>query len=257
MKNHNNPPLFIEDSLVPYARRSFFVHFFIALAVVFIPRVFDLTKDTPKITKVVSAIRVDVVAMPKHTLQELKKLSASASASASAGKAQKAQDKGPAFLKKGKQKSLKDLLKGEASKGLSVKAKGRSKRNGKKKGKYNKELSGLILQGNKVSKGWAIVGDTREMVLDEFGKYIAQLPDYVRPNWKLPASLMKKKLNCRVQIYIGSKGELKRAKLFKSSGNGEYDRKALEAVRETSFPVPSKKVKEKAERGQILLGFPL
>jgi TonB family protein len=251
LKNHNNPPIFIEDSLVPYARRSFFVHFFIALAFVFIPRVFDLTKETPKITKIVSAIRVDVVAMPKHTLQELKKFSASS------GKVQKVQDKGPAFLKKGKQKSLKDLLKGEASKDLSVKAKGRSKKKGKKKGKYNKELGGLILQGNKVSKGWAIVGDTREMVLDEFGKYVAQLPDFVRPNWKLPASLMNRKLNCRVQIYIGPKGELKMAKLFKSSGNGEYDRKALEAVRETSFPVPSKKVKEKAERGQILLGFPL
>jgi len=254
LKNLNkNLPIFSQDSLVPYARKSFFIHFFIALFVIFTPRILELNRPTPKITKIVSAIRVDLVGMPTHTIQELKKLSAQAAASRK--EKLKTSDKGLKYLKKGKAKSLKDLLKGEASKDLSVKAtKGKK---GKKKGKLNKELGGLILQGNKVSKGWAIVGDTREMVLDEFGKYVAGLPDHVRPNWKLPAYLMKKNLNCRVQIYIGPKGELKKAKLFKSSGNREYDRKALEAVRETSFPVPSDTVKQKVERGQVLLGFPL
>ncbi|TDJ06854.1 MAG: TonB family protein [Deltaproteobacteria bacterium] len=253
MKNLKaNLPLFLEDSLVPYARWSFIVHFFIALSIIFVPRVFDLGQEMPKITQVVSAIRVDLVAMPKYTLRELKKLSAAASAA----KIIPTKDKGPTYLKKGKQKSLKDLLRGEAGKELSVKAKGKTKKTAKRN-KYAKELGGLILQGNKISKGWAIVGDTREMILDEFGKYMASLPDYIRPNWKLPANLMKKKLNCRVQVFIGSKGELKKAKMFKSSGNGEYDRKAMEAVRETSFPIPSKNIKEKARKGQILLGFPL
>ena len=230
----SNLPIFLEDSLVPYARKSFFIHFLIALSIVFIPRVFDLNQDALNITQVVSAIRVDMVAMPKHTLQELKKFT---SAAGQESKTSATADKGPSYLKKGESKSLKDLLKGEASKDLSVKTKGKSIK-ARKKSKYSKELGSLILQGNKVSKGWAIVGDTREMVLDEFGKYVARLPDFVRPNWKLPAGLMKKKLNCRVQIYIGPKGELKKAKLFKSSGNREYDRKAMEAVRETSFPVP-------------------
>ncbi|RLA62878.1 MAG: hypothetical protein DRQ88_10110 [Epsilonproteobacteria bacterium] len=255
MKNLKpNIPMYFQDGLVPYARWSFFIHFLLALSIIFIPRLLDLGRETHQITKVISAIRVDVVAMPKHTILELKKLSAQASA----GKRDEISPKniGPKYLKKGKGKSLKDLLKGEASKSLSIKSK-KGKKSRVKKGKYNKELGKLILQGNKISKGWAIVGDTRAMVLDEFEKYVAALPDYVRANWKLPAHLIKKDLNCRIQIFIGNKGELKKVKLFKSSGNSEYDKKAIEAVRETSFPIPSNKVRERAERGQILLGFPL
>ena len=45
------------------------------------------------------------------------------------------------------------------------------KRPGIKKG-HGKELGNLILYGNKLSKGWAIVGDVREMIEKTDGCYV-------------------------------------------------------------------------------------
>jgi outer membrane biosynthesis protein TonB len=44
---------------------------------------------------------------------------------------------------------------------------------------------------------------------------------------------------------------------MKSSGMDEFDKRALEAIRSTTFLRPPKIIMQKIEKGEIILGFPL
>ena len=162
---------------------------------------------------------------------------------------------GPEYLKKTEKKSLFDLLKDQAKKKVGLKAKEGPP--SKKSVVTGPDLSKLILEGNKISKGSAIVGSRSGQADGEVSQYVGALPDYVRPNWKLPSYLIDLDLNCRVRIFINSSGELIKAEVFKSSGNTEYDQRALNAIRMSRFPAPSGRAKELATDGKIILGFPL
>ncbi len=245
--------LVYREPLGPYTKISFSIHFLIILSIIFIPRNFSVFKPTGPITTILPAIRVDVVGMPKMTLQELKKITSGEGGGGEIDK-QEAQSDSINFKKKGK--NLSDLLKSEAQKDISLRSD--VQLNGKKgKGKFKGDLSKLVLEGNKISKGMALIGDTRSMVMGSFGQYVSSIPDYVRPNWRLPASLLNLNLNCRIRIYLTALGKLEKAELFESSGNQEYDKKAIQAVMSSSFPKPEKEIVEKVKAGEILLGFPL
>jgi TonB family protein len=248
----NSKDFFIyREPLGPYTKISFSIHFLLIISIIFFPRNLKIFKSTGPITTVVPAIRVDVVGMPKMTLQELKNIT---SGEGGGVDKEEVQSDSTEFKKKGR--NLSDLLKSEAQKDLSLKPDIRP--NGKKgKGKFKGDLSKLVLEGNKISKGMALIGDTRSMVMGAFGQYVSSIPDYVRPNWKLPASLLNLNLNCRVRIYLTAQGKLEKAELFESSGNPEYDKRAIQAVMGSSFPKPEKEIVEKVKSGDILLGFPL
>jgi TonB family protein len=99
-------------------------------------------------------------------------------------------------------------------------------------------------------------GGTAEMTA--FQAYASRLPDFVRPHWRLPSFLLEKKLKCRVRVWIAMNGELTRAEVYQSSGDSEYDQKAIEAVRAASpFPALTEEFGKRAQKGDILLGFPL
>ena len=59
------------------------------------------------------------------------------------------------------------------------------------------------------------------------------------------------------RIYLNSNGKLEKAEIFESSGNQEYDRRAIQAVMTSTFPKPEKEIAQKVVAGDILLGFPL
>jgi colicin import membrane protein len=248
----NSKDFFIyREPLGTYTKISFSIHFFLILSIIFFPKNLNIFKSTGPITTVVPAIRVDVVGMPKMTLQELKKIT-----SGEGGGIDKEDVQSDSIDFKKKGRNLSDLLKSEAQKDLSLRPDVQP--NGKKgKGKFKGDLSKLVLEGNKISKGMALIGDTRAMVMGVFGQYVSSIPDYVRPNWRLPASLLNLNLNCRVRIYLNAQGKLEKAELFESSGNQEYDRRAIQAVMGSSFPKPDKEIVEKIKSGDILLGFPL
>jgi TonB family protein len=84
------------------------------------------------------------------------------------------------------------------------------------------------------------------------------LPGAIRGKWKLPTYLLEQNLKARVKIYISVKGELLKTELIESSGNSEFDSRALNAVRESApFAAPPEPVGIRLTRYGVILGFPL
>jgi TonB family protein len=214
------------------------------------------TKQNIKIVE--SSVRVDIVALPKLTLQELKKIELGSSV------AQEAEDKTTEalsketseieFKKKSKKVNLSNLLKNLSKKKIAKAAKKKSV----KKPFDARALNKLIIEGNKVSKGSSITGEQVDMSQQIFVAYIQELPDKVRVNWKLPTYMVDKNLQCRVQLFIGPDGRVIKMKLFESSGDNEYDSRAMDAVRKTSpLPKPPSSILSSVASGSVILGFPL
>jgi hypothetical protein len=247
----------MEDGLFPYAKWSLTIHFLGLILIVFLPKIVGTPNPSAPITKISSAIRVEMVSMPKLTPQEIKQDAYDKLAQKPILAKDLASDDGLQYLKKAPDKKrLKNLLSKNARRKLNIPAH-HIPSSRKTSPSLGKELGRLVLQGNKLSKGWKVIGSAREMVMDEFGTYLSTLPDYVRPHWELPFDLLKKNLNCRIQIFLGKEGELLKSKIYTSSGNKEYDKRSLEAVRKTTFPPPGKNILKRVNQGDILLGFPL
>ena len=234
----------------------------------------DINIERKKSKKVYikQAIRVDVVGMPKHSLKELRamklrpKVSKNQATTSSTDKnlASPKSEKGD-FLKVKKKPSFSDLIKGLSQKKLDQpKVKAKTKFNGKGKRKLSKllnekQLNKLILEGNKISKGSSLTGvQIAEADNGAFENYRIQLPERIRPYWKLPSYLMEKELQGRIQIFINADGDLVRAQIVESSEDPEYDSKALKAVRDSApFPRPEASIVGKLLQGEVILGFPL
>jgi colicin import membrane protein len=199
-----------------------------------------------------SAVKVDIVGMPKLTVQELKEFKAS--------DIQKGDDDAkPEEVKAKETDSTVDL--GSLLTNLSKKKKPTRKRRAKKNygsSLSDKELKALVNEGNKLSKGETVLGDSLKESRSLFEQYASRLPSHVRPNWKLPTYLLEKNLACRIRVYISKTGEVLRTELIQSSGVDEYDSRALRAIKASNpFPVPEDSISTFLVAGQVVLGFPL
>ncbi len=115
-----------------------------------------------------------------------------------------------------------------------------------------------MIQGNKISEGVSLTGSGASASNGEFERYVDSLPNFIRPHWRLPSYLLGKELRCRIRVYISEDGRLLRAIIHESSGEEEYDNKAIEAVKSASpFPGLGKEYAKRGVDGEILLGFPL
>lgn len=278
-----------------YLRNSFFVHLILVVSTLITGEIALNISDKLKeknIELVQASVRVDMVAMPKHTLKELQNLSSGTEeAKKEEGptpeelKAQelkeandkkleeaRAQEKEElALLEAKKEKELseakesqkkkqdfKDMLKKLSEKKVENKDEAVAKTD---KGLYGKEktaLKELVLAGNKVSQGVSIYGSGNTQNMTAFQAYIAKLPEFVRPHWRLPSFLLQKGLKCRVRVWLNLDGTLKRAEIYQSSGDTEYDHRAIQAVeRAAPFPKLSEEFGLRAQNGDVLLGFPL
>ncbi len=224
-----------------------------------------------------SSVRVDVVSMPKLTIQELKALQKAGVTAKSAPKVEpkpKAEPKkeapapetGKEFIKENKaavkKPSFSDLMKKYSKSKVEEKPRKKTTQaEAEDQGfdtKTMNKLKGLINRGNKVSNGQALVGNGSSENLTELQAYATEVSNLVRPFWKLPSYLADKELQCRIKVFIDERGQLVRAEIFETSGESEYDSRALKAVKEASpFPAPESKVSNRTVRGDILLGFPL
>lgn len=206
-----------------------------------------------------SSVRVDVVAMPKFTVQELKKIQvAPPSADEKEEEVKPAQDNSKddlVFKKKGKKVNLNNLLSNLSKKKVASGKKKKVKANIKG---HSKKLRKLILEGNKVSKGTATVGDSLAQEQTEFNVYVSSLPNYVRPFWKLPSYLMERDLKCRIRVYLAANGRVLRSEIYQSSGIPEFDQKAITALKQVkNFPAPKREILARVASGEVILGFPL
>ena len=196
----------------------------------------------------------DVVEIPKNN--ELKERS------------HKKQQVEKRFIIKQEKNNVLDLVKNLGSKKVKT-LRTRNKINyGKnsniKIGRKNKNIiKNLLIEGNKISKGESLIdGDTlsnEEINLKAFKDYIEKVRALVKEYWKLPEYLKDRAdVRCRIQIFISTNGDLLRLHVYESSGNEEYDKRALQTVeRAAPFPSVSLKIRERVLNGDLILGFPL
>ena len=197
-----------------------------------------------------SSIKVDVVAMPKLTLRELKQMGIADIKDM--GNSPKKVDKGvfenkssSSFFKKIKQFSRKKV---------------KVRKSGSREREANireKKLGKLILAGNKLSSGMSLTGHTNSKELSELRLYMESLPLFIRPHWVLPSYLKEKGLQCRIRIFIAKGGRLLQATVVESSGDPQYDSHALQAIQKAQLPVPKDELLEELVQGMVVLGFPL
>lgn len=215
-----------------------------------------------------SAVRVDVVGMPKFTIQELKKMEAQPiiekEPEVAKGKKEETVTETEDVIKKddlviqeeGKKKakaSFLNMLNDYSSKKVSAKV----EKKGNSSGTGTKNLDSLIIEGNRLSKGSALVGDYSDEQNSEFSAYVQNIPGVIRPFWKLPSYLLEKDLRCRIRIYLSPEGKLLKFDIQESSGVAEFDARAEKAVREATFPKPSQEVGARLTNSGIILGFPI
>ncbi len=217
-----------------------------------------------------SSVRVDVVGMPKFTIQELKEMEKNAVDLPKEPEAVKSPDKVEAKPEESEDVIKKnDLVIEEAAKekkkknflsSLSNYAKKDVKKDtkkGAKDGKANENLKALALEGNRISQGTALTGDYSDQENSEFGGYVQTLPGTIRPYWKLPSHLLSRDLRCRIKIYLNVNGSLMKTELMESSGDPEFDERAIRAIKQSNFPKPSESVGKRLTNSGIILGFPL
>lgn len=225
-------------------------------------------KLNPEIKFLKSAVRVDVVAMPTQTLEELKKVEIAPMPTAEEIKAAKVSEEKVEAEKNEENPEALELKKFEKKKNLlsilkniskaSELSKKSSSVSPKLKGLTGKDLRGVVLLGNKVSQGNSITGTSGEADAGAFASYVSAIPFKIKPFWKLPSYLMGKNLQCRVRVFIAGNGELINAEVYESSGVPDYDEKAIEAIKAASpFPVPETAYRSRLLNGEIALGFPL
>lgn len=221
--------------------------------------------DTSDLEVIKSAVRVDVVGMPKFTIQELKEMQQveqkavpeKSTPQVEQTKAEEIKIKPDDVVieEKGKTKSaFSSLLKDYSEKKIKVT---QDNKKGINRGDI-KGVDGLIIEGNRLSKGSSLTGEYSDQVDSAFVQYVQVLPDLVRQYWKLPSFLKEQTLKCRVKLFISKSGELIKQELFESSGNSEYDQRAQEAIKKASpFPAPSIEAAAILTSKGIILGFPL
>lgn len=230
-----------------------------------IVKIFNLNQNVEIIH---SSVRVDVVGMPKFTVKELKAMQAEPVAKPEPepqGAKVEAKAETEDVIKKD------DLVieeKGEAPKkkpsfmnlvtDYSTKKVAPTERKQGVKNSNNKDLDSLIIEGNRLSKGGALVGEYSDADNSELSSYVQALPELVRAHFKLPSYLLNEPLRCRIAVYLSPSGAVLKTDLIESSGNSEYDARAEKAIRDASpFPKPSAAVAPRIGSSGIILRFPL
>ena len=217
-----------------------------------------------------SSIRVDVVGMPKFTVQELKELekkSAEIPKEPEVAKGEKAPTKTDSedvikdgdlvIQEKGKEKKKSSFL-STLNEYSNKKIDKKNTKTGKSSATGDKNLEALVLEGNKLSQGSALTGDFTDGPSSEFSSYVQTLPGAIRGKWRLPTYLLEQNLKARVKIYISTTGELLKTEIIESSGNNEFDSRAVNAIRESApFAAPPETVGVRLTRYGVILGFPL
>lgn len=252
-----------------YFSWSFFFHLSIAaLFILFGKLVHDKVQKTRDYNmKLISAsVKVDMVAMPKFTLKELKRMEVPAKGEAPVAKpseksAQVINKGDTVFEKKVAKPNFLDMMKNLSSKKVKVKKVKKVEKKGSKDGVGidSNTLKKLVAEGNKISKGVSLSGTGRsDQELSEFQIYASTISSKVKLHWKLPGFLIDKNLKCRIRIYLKSDGSLLRTEIFESSGEQEFDERAVKAIKLASpFSVVPSASKSNALKGEIVLGFPL
>jgi colicin import membrane protein len=262
---------FLQRPLKYFLGHSIFLHLFIIALFLGVGRLLNISFENQRKSSLVlveSSVRIDMVAMPRMTIKELRNIKpidlggdTGSVAKEEPKKIESKNDSKVEFEKKdAKALSFMERMK-LLAKQKATKEKGKRRASNSSKTKENaktqKELRDLILAGNKLSQGSSAVGSGAGAVT-AFQGYVQNLTEIVKQNWKLPSYLLNKELRCRIRVYLGGNGSLLRTEVYESSGDPEYDNKAIEAIKSSApFPGLSKEIRTRGSKGDVLLGFPL
>lgn len=248
---------------------SFGVHVLLVL-IAFIggSTILNVMNSNKNVEIIRSSVRVDVVGMPKFTIKELREIQAEPVAKPEpeqqgAKVETKVKDETPDIINKGdiviqekgenKKSSFMNLITEASSKKVAP----TDKKNGKLKSS-NKNLDSLIIEGNRLSKGSALVGEYSDADASELSAYVQNMPELVRVHFKLPSYLLSQNLHCNITVWLTPEGGVMKTHLAASSGNGEYDARADKAIRDAApFPKPSATLGPLLPNSGIVLKFPL
>lgn len=244
---------------------SFLLHLTLIGSVVFfqkkLPR--EKPKEKKQHKKIREAIRVDVVSMPKLTLKELKVRKKTGGKIAPIAPGKKVEKKKRLKVEEkpipSGQKKFSHFLKKLSNVELQ-KVRVQKKEQKALNQKEQEALEGLIVEGNKLSKGSQLLGKGKDSLEIQQGLevYIGNVVSAVRTYWSLPSYLLGKNLTCQLRVYISENGDLLKTQVYKKSGVEEFDQRAILAIEKASpFGVPSALIVEKLVEGEVLLGFPL
>jgi TonB family protein len=248
------------DKFNQFLAKAVIVHITVVLVLFSIDLLFNLDlfsskKNNVDIKLIESAVRIDIVALPKFTLQELKKMDVNDSVEeVKEEQIEKRNETSKIeFKTKIKKINLNNILKNLSKKKIKkVKIKNEEKKIDRSRFKK------LVLEGNQISKGSSTTGNQVNINQQMYIAYIQSLPDRVKPYWKLPSYLLDKDLKARLRVFIAANGVVLKVSIFQSSGDDEFDGKAVEAVKKSSpFPKPSNEILTKVIAGDVILGFPL
>ncbi len=230
--------------------------------------ILNIFKNNDNVEVIHSSVRVDVVGMPKFTVKELKAMQAEPVAKPEPEpQGAKVETKAEVedVIKKGdiviqekgaapkKKPSFMNLVTDYSSKKVSASEKKKGA-----KASPNKDIDSLIIEGNRLSKGGALVGDYSDADNSELATYVQSIPELVRAFFKLPTHLMNRDLRCGIAVLISPSGHVLKTEIRQSSGDSEYDSRAEKAIRDASpFPKPSAALAPRLGTSGILLKFPL
>lgn len=251
-----------EHGLSFYSVQSFFVHLSLVFLALLIGKLsWDKVQDirNENIQLVQNSVRVDMVAMPELTIKELKTYEEPVSEPAPAQEVVKKAEPPevpdqPEFVEEKKKQDFASMLKNLSQKKVEEKA---AKKEKKKDSFDTSKINKLVAAGNKLSAGAALVGGEGSAAQGEYARYLGTIPEAIKPFWKLPSYLASQELKARVRIFIKEDGSLIKAQLYESSGNEEYDQRALTAVENARFGRIPQGFAAKGLAGEIVLGFPL
>lgn len=239
--------------------RSLITHIIIFLVLFLMTKFNFFSTSNLEPRKIFSSVRVDILDLPKETLQELKKMEIKPPAvNDSTSKSDELKDKKLETKEKPKdvfEDIIKKTEKNVADKTIeSLKAKNEKRQQDLRREEMNK----LLLSGNKIQEGNRLHGEETQNKLTPFEEYIVQATEKVRLYWKLPSYLQGAELRCRIQLYLNAQGEILLLKIIQSSGNVEYDNWAEKSIREAvPFSPPDNSIRAELMRGNFILGFPL
>lgn len=266
-----------------FLRRSSYIHVVLVLVMLVSGKVafnFQQAERDKNLQLIQASVRVDMVAMPTHTINELKNLSSGVEEAQKEEKtevvkeepkeevkeepkeinkaAEKAAANELAFEEAQAKKRKEFLSKLKTIGNKKVESEGKQKADKGLYGEKDNALKDLVLSGNKVQKGSQMYGDGNYTQLTEYQAYVTRLPDIVRTNWSLPSYLADKKLKCRIKVALNSSGQLTRVSVHQSSGENEFDQRAIEAVKASApFPTFNEGLVKNTQNIEVILGFPL
>lgn len=263
-------PLSYEERFLALAK-SLATHLTIFLFVWIGVRVKELSffQNQPVVT-IKSAVKVDILAMPKLTLKELKAIPKINQQPVLGEKAEEptqkivdeGHDKAPVLADEQvkKEKSFDDFLNKLSEKKINVKkVQKKGNPDAQVVGEDQEKIQELLHLGNRLAKGLVTFGESDgEEVQGELVDYGTSVIEKIRSFWRLPTYLMNQNLKCGVQIYLDGQGRIIRTYLHESSGTPEYDQRAVTAIQEASpFAIPPASLVESLRRGSLVIGFPL